>query len=399
MNMLSQAYSKVSCHIMYTLMPLARLHKFFQTKQCLLSLLPSHFLPLSLFLACSLALPFSPSLLLSLSLSLPQSDSSQDFPMLNELILLAYGEEVLTDAPLLSCDRNLQDKLIQDCMWSGHLCEKDPSKTTISAPLNLPPVVSPDSGVYSPASSPPPPPVPTECDTSAEEEITPMQTDCISPSAVFPTLLPPTSTTAASNSSGGTNIAEVKKSLRMAERFHKGVEPVRRRLERERYERRYVTMAMTGGNGRVQPQAESSTSGEGKGERERERKGREEKGVRREGLAFVGLHSSSCVFPPSLWREVSGSASLFFHFPPPSLPHSLYSVLSHFLFPCTTVSLFLPPPLSLSPPLPLYLPSSLSPPLPLYLPSSPPPLPLPLPIYNYSSNFLTANICCSCSTE
>ena len=85
----------------------------------------NNFLPLFLSFIFNLLPPS-----LSPSLSLSQSDTNQDLPLLNELILLAYGEEVLTSNPVAfppltvatniatATSTNLEENLIQDCMWS-----------------------------------------------------------------------------------------------------------------------------------------------------------------------------------------------------------------------------------------------------------------------------------------
>ena len=207
--------------------------------------------------------------------------------MLNELILLAYGEEVLANAAAsslpIASDTDLQDQLIQDCMWSSHICDRDPvPKKKPLAPLSLAPLnLAPrmriaDGGVYTPAPSPPPPLVANSNDSAQETELEAMESDCVSPSVVFPSLLTPTSAKTPLTKVGDHSIVmDTEKSsvlrnipecvtVASTERVEPvGVETSRRRFERERGKRRLSTAAVgTGSNNRVQPLSESSTSGE-----------------------------------------------------------------------------------------------------------------------------------------
>ena len=133
--------------------------------------------------------------------------------MLNELILLAYGEEVLTSNPIAvpslttarragtSSSSYLQESLIQDCMWSSHLCDnrsrKQPpslSATTPTSSLQNTPGdsgVGGGGGVYTPAPSPPPSAtMVVGGDGSSSHDDEGMESDCcVSPSVVFPSIL------------------------------------------------------------------------------------------------------------------------------------------------------------------------------------------------------------------
>ena len=204
-----------------------------------------------------------------------------DLPMLNELILLAYGEEVLTSTPVpFPLTTNLQDKLIQDCMWSGHICDRTPHlKKHPPAPLNLPPVkISSDRGVYTPAPSPLTPPSASGGESSQEGEIEAMESDCISPSVVFPSFIatPATKPVAAVKESrtpvtaedGSTDVEKGNQGSSSDPDWEESGEEYscRRSYEREhtrKTERKLSTAAVgTGGNNRHQPQSELSTSGE-----------------------------------------------------------------------------------------------------------------------------------------
>lgn len=200
-----------------------------------------------------------------------ESDGNQDYMMLNELILLAYGEELLAEMqnPLvLSNDTDLQDKLIQDCMWSGQARElSSPSKKTTPDFLKMaqPPECV---GGYTPAPSPPSLPTPSTCDSvPEEEEMGSIPNDYVSPSAVFMSLSTPTKPVPVTRSAHSVaKQTETKKSssTRMEERAEPDLETSRRskaKQSHERSERKFITAAMgTGGNSRRQPQADSSTS-------------------------------------------------------------------------------------------------------------------------------------------
>jgi Myc proto-oncogene protein len=207
--------------------------------------------------------------------------------MLNELILLAYGEDILTSNPVssppITMPTNLQDNLIQDCMWSVHVCDRTShSKRAPPAPLNLAPVKisGEEDGVYTPAPSPPPPPSSSGSESGPEEA---MESDCISPSAVFPSLLTPPANKSlglcksdrmsAAIEAGIAAITEktspVTSALRSSNsdpdwEYDKS-EGARRqcyeRSQRRRRERKLSTAAVgTGANCRHQPHSECSTS-------------------------------------------------------------------------------------------------------------------------------------------
>ena len=265
----------------------------------------------------SLSLPLPLPLPLPLS-SISQSDCSQDLPMLNELILLAYGEEVLTSNPVavppltMATSTNLQDNLIQDCMWSSHLCDRSIAR---KPPPPLPALRRSlgerGGGVYTPAPSPPPPPGVAAVvggDSSHDDEG--MESDCVSPSAVFPSLLTPPASGKILTGVGSkvesalfametteATSSPTKKALGVVSRCKSSDDPDweesgeenggRHGYERgQRRKRKLSTAAVgTGANSRHQPQSESSsTSGErvGKvgerGEREREWRERERGG-------------------------------------------------------------------------------------------------------------------------
>lgn len=256
-----------------------------------------------------------------------ESDSGQEVPLLNELVLLAYGEDILANNPVAfppltmateSSDEeaNLQDNLIQDCMWSGGHCERLTNKKSSSHSSSLPPpltglrkIADGNDGAYTPAPSPPPSAsgVVVGGDSSHDDEG--MESDCVSPSAVFPSLLTPpasatgkliaggvgskvdqSSTTVAtetksSESSSGPSTSSSSSSATLSPvkmtsvssaagsrtkpsddpDWDEWVESGIRSYERgqRRNKRKLSTMAIgTGGNSRQQPQSESSTSDE-----------------------------------------------------------------------------------------------------------------------------------------
>ena len=249
-----------------------------------------HSLPPSPSISHSL---FQSHILLSLSLSLSQNE---ELPLLSEIILLAYGEEALISNPLplppLTTATDLQDNLIQDCMWSGHICNRASSSTTTKKPSNavspspLPLVPSKpplpgdqhddgSGGDYTPAPSPPPPSSSTTGGDSSQDE----ESDCVSPSAVFPALLaPPDNDKAAVLELGSKN----DRRLSSVAVDMPATPPKRKRVldpdweqdsseecsgrhgyERSHRRKRKLSTAAvgTGGNARHQPQSDMTTSG------------------------------------------------------------------------------------------------------------------------------------------
>ena len=214
--------------------------------------------------------------------------------MLNELILLAYGEEVLISNPVtmpMLTTTNLQDKLIQDCMWSSHLCDRNNilKKPPPPAPLQLAPLIKPldneqEGGVYTPAPSPTPPPSAVVGGDSSHDEG--MESDCVSPSVVFPSLLTPPAS-AKLPAGIGTNVGSVpvametnkmtasprklgilRKKVTDDPDWAEGDDSAEDTYGRHGYERsqrrkrKLSTAAVaTGANSRHQPQSELSTSG------------------------------------------------------------------------------------------------------------------------------------------
>ena len=265
---------------------------------------------------------FLPPSSLSFSIfSLPplsQSDTNQDLPLLNELILLAYGEEVLTSNPVAfppltvatniaaatsTTSGNLQENLIQDCMWSGHLCERRSLTKKPLAPLasvgsansslqNTPRDSGTGGAVYTPAPSPSPPASVVVGGDSSHDDDSVESDCCVSPSVVFPSILTsPTKilprvgskvdTTVATETTEATTTASspMKKSMSVLRNSSKaerddpdweesgdeigGRHGYERGQQRRKRKLSSAAMVAMGANSRIQPQStESSTSGE-----------------------------------------------------------------------------------------------------------------------------------------
>jgi hypothetical protein len=247
-----------------------------------------------------------------------ESDTNQDLPLLNELILLAYGEEVLTSNPVAfppltvatniaaatsTTSGNLQENLIQDCMWSGHLCERRSLTKKPLAPLasvgsansslqNTPRDSGTGGGVYTPAPSPSPPASVVVGGDSSHDDDSVESDCCVSPSVVFPSILTsPTKilprvgskvdTTVATETTEATTTASspMKKSMSVLRNSSKaerddpdweesgdeigGRHGYERGQQRRKRKLSSAAMVAMGANSRIQPQStESSTSGE-----------------------------------------------------------------------------------------------------------------------------------------
>ena len=176
-------------------------------------------------------------------------------------------------------------------MWSSHVIDKSarkppPTLTPHEAPTGHQTTPGEQGGeVYTPTPSPPPPPgtaVVVGGDGDHDDEG--MESDCVSPSAVFPSLLTPNKLSAVGSKVDNTPVATetpepttspVKRPARVLLRNKPSDDPDweesseemsgRHGYERcQRRKRKLSTAAVgTGANGRQQPQSESSTSGEG----------------------------------------------------------------------------------------------------------------------------------------
>jgi len=156
-----------------------------------------------------------------------ESDGVPEDPLLGELLqcekLLAYEEEYLSgDSQNVQPDFQAS-LIIQDCLLSDSKTYEPRSSLSSTSGS------SSSSGVYTP--SPSPPPLPT-CPHNSDEISDPPSTDCISPTAVFPSFVP----------------SKPEKLVESASR-------------KERPQRRATTSCI---NTRVQPQAMASESGERK---------------------------------------------------------------------------------------------------------------------------------------
>ena len=153
-----------------------------------------------------------------------ESDGVPEDPLLGELLqcekLLAYEEEYLSGDSQNAQPDFQASLIIQDCLLSDSKTYEPRSSLSSTSGVS-------SSGVYTPSPSPPPPPT---CPQSSDEISDPPGTDCISPTAVFPALVP--------------------------SKPEKLVENLSRK---ERPQRRATTSCS---NTRVQPQAMASESGE-----------------------------------------------------------------------------------------------------------------------------------------